>query len=143
VRQLDPDDGRPLHVQVAESIREDIIGGRYKVGDPLPSRSSLVEHFTVAPMTIQNAMRILRDEGTIVSRAGSGVYVRTVPPAPRDLAAEVDELRARLTRIEAALGDQLPEFFASAPGDGTSIAETADDLLAKGFGHDAARDTRS
>lgn len=27
-----------------------------------------------------------------------------------------------------------PAFFASAPGDGTSIAETADDLLREGFG---------
>lgn len=27
-----------------------------------------------------------------------------------------------------------PAFFASAPGDGTSIAETADELLREGFG---------
>jgi hypothetical protein len=27
-----------------------------------------------------------------------------------------------------------PAFFASAPGDGTSIAEQADDLLREGFG---------
>ena len=34
----------------------------------------------------------------------------------------------------AARGSWPPAFFAGAAGDGTSIADTADDLLERGFG---------
>ena len=37
-------------------------------GDTLPSRNELAKTYVVAPMTVQNALRELRDEGLIVSR---------------------------------------------------------------------------
>jgi DNA-binding GntR family transcriptional regulator len=51
-------------------------------------------------MTVQNALRVLRDENVIVSRQGSGVYVRRVPSPPRNLAAELDDLRRRVEALE-------------------------------------------
>jgi periplasmic divalent cation tolerance protein len=105
VRQLDPDDDRAPYLQVAEAIREAIADGYYRQGDPLPSRAHLAEHFSVAPMTVQNALRVLRDEGVIVSRQGSGVFVRTVPAAPRDLAADTDDLIERVDQIQQLLAE--------------------------------------
>ncbi len=73
---LDPDDPRPPYVQVANSLRAAILTKKFAAGDKLPSRNELAKTYNVAPMTVQNALRELRDEGLIVSRQGSGVFVR-------------------------------------------------------------------
>lgn len=73
---LDPDDSRPAYLQVADHLRRDILARRFAPGEQLPSRAELVTRFAVAPMTVQNALRELRDEGLIVSRQGAGVFVR-------------------------------------------------------------------
>ncbi|WP_033296275.1 hypothetical protein [Amycolatopsis jejuensis] len=59
--------------------------------------------------------------------------IRLVQEIPDDQVADVlYELRAHL---RLAPGHQWPPaFFASAPGDGVSIAEEADELLSEGFG---------
>jgi DNA-binding GntR family transcriptional regulator len=83
---LDPDDPRPPYEQVAAALRAAIGDGRYQPGDQLPSRTNLAKDYAVAPMTVQAALRELREEGLIVSRQGAGVYVRRVPredPATR------------------------------------------------------------
>ena len=73
---LDPDDPRPPYVQVANALRAAILTKKFTAGDKLPSRAELATTYGVAPMTVQNALRELRDEGLIVSRQGSGVFVR-------------------------------------------------------------------
>jgi len=73
---LDPDDPRPPYLQVANALRAAILTGVFKPGDRLPSRAELAERYRVAPMTVQNALRELREEDLIVSRQGSGVFVR-------------------------------------------------------------------
>lgn len=61
--------------QVADAIRDAIEDGEYPPKSRLPSRVDLSTHFGVSPMTVQSALRVLRDEGTIVSRQGDGVFV--------------------------------------------------------------------
>jgi DNA-binding GntR family transcriptional regulator len=39
-------------------------------------QQELATQYGVARMTVQQALKLLRDEGLIVSRIGSGVYVR-------------------------------------------------------------------
>src|SRR5262245_6729476 len=74
--ELDPNDPRPPYKQVATTLRSAIRTHRYNAGVKLPSQNDLATQYGVARMTIQQALRLLRDEGLIVSRAGSGVYVR-------------------------------------------------------------------
>lgn len=74
--QLDPDDARAPYVQVASTLRAAILTGQYAAGDKLPSGPELAAQFKVARMTVQQAIRLLRTEGLIVSRQGSGVFVR-------------------------------------------------------------------
>jgi DNA-binding transcriptional regulator YhcF (GntR family) len=73
---LDPDDPRPPYQQVANAIRAAILTRKFAPGDKLPSGSELAQRYGVARMTVQQAMRLLREEGLIVSRQGSGIYVR-------------------------------------------------------------------
>jgi DNA-binding transcriptional regulator YhcF (GntR family) len=75
-QQLDPSDPRPPFKQVANALRAAILTKKVKAGEKLPSQNELATQYGVARMTIQQALRILRDEGLIVSRVGSGVYVR-------------------------------------------------------------------
>lgn len=73
---LDPDDPRPPYRQVANALRAAILTRKLAPGDKLPSGNELAQRYGVARMTVQQAMRLLRDEGLIVSRPGSGSYVR-------------------------------------------------------------------
>ncbi len=76
MRDLDPDDPRPPYQQVANALRAAILTRTFQPGDKLPSGPELAQRYGVARMTVQQAIRVLRDEGLIVSRQGSGVFVR-------------------------------------------------------------------
>lgn len=87
---LDRDDPRPPYMQVAASLRARILTRGFAPGEQLPSGAALAEHYGVARMTIQQATRLLRDEGLIVSRAGSGVYVRERTEKPVGLRPHIE-----------------------------------------------------
>lgn len=87
---LDPDDPRPPYVQVANALRDAITRQRFAPGEKLPSGGELARHYNVARMTAQNAIRVLRDEGLVVSRQGSGVYVRSRTERPVGLRPHVE-----------------------------------------------------
>jgi DNA-binding GntR family transcriptional regulator len=103
MRSFDPNDSRSPYEQVAEAIWAAIADGEFPPGGKLPSRAALVAHFGVSPMTIQNAVGVLRVKGVVVSRKGAGVYVHTEAPARVDLLAEVAVLRERVARLERHL----------------------------------------
>jgi DNA-binding transcriptional regulator YhcF (GntR family) len=76
VAALDPDDPRAPYIQVASALRAAILTKKLQPGDKLPSGNQLAERYGVARMTVQTAIRVLREEGLVVSRQGSGVFVR-------------------------------------------------------------------
>jgi predicted kinase len=61
----------PLHQQVARSVRNDIDAGVLRDGDVLPSTRELAQHWGVSVFTINEAMKILIDEGLVVSKSRS------------------------------------------------------------------------
>jgi DNA-binding transcriptional regulator YhcF (GntR family) len=67
---------RPPYQQVANALRAAILTRKLAPGEKLPSGNELASRYGVARMTVQQAIRLLRDEGLIVSRQGSGVFVR-------------------------------------------------------------------
>lgn len=96
---LDPDDPRPPYQQVANGLRAAILTRKFAPGEKLPSQAELATRYGVARMTVQQSLRILRDEGLIVSRQGSGVFVKERTERPVGLrphveaAFEQDEVR--------------------------------------------------
>lgn len=86
MQPIDPTDKRQPNVQVAASIRAAILTGEFAPGSQLPPGHELAKFFGVSRMTVQTAIRTLRDEGFVDSRTGSGVYVREQAklPAPTD-----------------------------------------------------------
>jgi len=87
---LDPEDPRPPYQQVANALRAAILTRKFSPGDKLPSQQQLAAHYGVARMTIQQALRILREEGLILSRSGSGVFVRERTERPVGLRPHVE-----------------------------------------------------
>lgn len=74
---LDPDDPRTVSQQIANALRSAILRGLLKPGDQLPSQTELVSRYGVARETIKAALRVLDRDHLIVSRQGSGSFVRS------------------------------------------------------------------
>ncbi len=66
-----------LHLQVARNIRNDIEAGVLRDGDVLPSTRDLAEQWEVSVFTITEAMKVLADEGLVVSKSRSKRIVRS------------------------------------------------------------------
>ncbi|MGV9600187.1 GntR family transcriptional regulator [Streptosporangium sandarakinum] len=71
------------YLRVADELRERIRSERLKPGEKLPSQRLLAEEYDVSEILIRRALDILRNEGLIESRQGSGSRVRTRPPVRR------------------------------------------------------------
>ena len=86
MQPIDPADKRQPNIQIAASIRAAILTGELEPGEQLPAGHELASFFGVSRMTVQTAIRTLRDEGFVRSLAGSGVYVREQAslPGPED-----------------------------------------------------------
>lgn len=56
-------------------IRDDILSGKIKAGERLPSKRTLAENLSVSVITVQTAYDQLLAEGYILSRERSGYYV--------------------------------------------------------------------
>jgi putative hydrolase of HD superfamily len=82
MQPIDPADKRQPNVQIAASIRAAILTGELEPGAQLPTGQELARLFGVSRMTVQTAIRKLRDEGFLRSRTGSGVYVRDQASLP-------------------------------------------------------------
>ncbi|MFC7405762.1 GntR family transcriptional regulator [Georgenia alba] len=62
--------------RIAASLREQIANGDLRAGDRVPSTRQLVRDWGVAMATASRALAILRDEGLVSARTGSGTVVR-------------------------------------------------------------------
>jgi DNA-binding transcriptional regulator YhcF (GntR family) len=74
--QLDPDDPKQASQQITDRLRAAILTGKLAAGDKLPSQPELASRFGVARETVKRALDPLRAERLIISRQGSGVFVR-------------------------------------------------------------------
>jgi DNA-binding transcriptional regulator YhcF (GntR family) len=92
---LDPDDPRPASQQIANVLRAAIRTRKFSSGERLPSQHELAERYGVARETVKSALRILRDERLIVTRQGSGAFVRAQTERPVGLRPHVEEAFAR------------------------------------------------
>lgn len=68
-------DRRPPYQHAADELRRDILQGRIKPGEQMPSIRELQERFGVANMTARSALNVLRDEGLIYTIHGRGSFV--------------------------------------------------------------------
>jgi DNA-binding transcriptional regulator YhcF (GntR family) len=72
-----------IHQQVARQLRNDIAAGVLRHGQPLPSTRELAEDWKVSVYTINEAMRLLADEGLVVSKPRAGRVVNAPEQSSR------------------------------------------------------------
>jgi len=61
---------------IAQTLRDRIASGRYKPGTRIPSIRQLANDLGCNKLTVQRAFEIVKKEGLIENRVGSGSYVR-------------------------------------------------------------------
>src|SRR3989442_8339843 len=73
----------PKYEQIAADLRGRIVRGELKPGDALPSERELTERWSVARATVVKAVEILRQEGLVETRQGTGSTVKDRAPLAR------------------------------------------------------------
>jgi GntR family transcriptional regulator len=68
---------------IADAIRAQIESGDLPPGARVPSENQLAEHWGVAPLTARAGLAVLKQEGLLIARRGSGTRVRSSQPIRR------------------------------------------------------------
>ena len=107
-----------LSASIYQRIFEIIIAGEIVVNARLPSETDLAQRFGASRPVVREALARLRDDGIIVSRQGSGSYVKQRPDtamlrfAPIETIADIArcfEFRVGLESAAAALAAERHE----------------------------------
>ncbi|MCA0279273.1 MAG: FCD domain-containing protein [Proteobacteria bacterium] len=61
----------------ADSLRAEIVSGRWAVGERIPNEMALTDLLSVSRGTVREAVRALVSQGLLDTRQGSGTYVRS------------------------------------------------------------------
>ena len=72
---------RPIFLQLAEAIEDDVLDGRYPEDGQIVSTTDLAVTLRINPATANKAISCLVDEGVIYKRRGVGMFVA---PGARD-----------------------------------------------------------
>jgi len=75
-----PADGRPIFIEIADHIADDVLAGIYPEETQVPSTTELSLHYRVNPATAGKALTRLVDEGVLYKRRGLGMFVTTGAP---------------------------------------------------------------
>ena len=65
----------PIYEQIKNQLKESIIAGEMKEGEPIPSIRILARDLKISVITTKRAYEELEKEGLIYSVAGKGFYV--------------------------------------------------------------------
>lgn len=66
---------KPIYEQITSQIKEMIMNGELKTGDPIPSMRSLARTIHVSVITVQKAYEDLQRDGFIETTVGRGSFV--------------------------------------------------------------------
>ena len=70
----------PIYRQLVQQVRRDVMLGRLRPGDQLPSVNEVVNALSVNPNTVVKAFGELEHQGMVVRRQGVGTFVAAAPP---------------------------------------------------------------
>lgn len=67
--------GVPIYQQIADQLKEDILAGKYRDGEYLPSIRGLAADLKISVITTMKAYELLQQEGLVTAMQGKGYYV--------------------------------------------------------------------
>ena len=71
----------PIYAQIARQIKQQILSGQLRAGEPLPSIRLLAQELRISVITTKRAYEELEADGFIVTQAGRGSFVAAQNPA--------------------------------------------------------------
>jgi DNA-binding transcriptional regulator YhcF (GntR family) len=71
------DDSRPIFLQVAERIENDIVEGRLPEESQVPSTNEFAAYYQINPATAAKGVNVLVDQGILYKKRGIGMFVAT------------------------------------------------------------------
>lgn len=107
----------PIYEQIETQIKDQIVAGRLKSGDSIPSMRALAKMLLVSVITVQKSYENLKREGWIESVVGRGTIV-----------AWIDEDRIRKEKRNE-LEDEIREVLALSQILGMTKSELIDLIL--------------
>lgn len=86
------DNDRPIYIQLVEKLRIEIVSGKLKAGERLPSVRELALTVRVNPNTMQKALAELENQGLVYTERTNGKFVtdnaELIEKIKRELAKE-------------------------------------------------------
>lgn len=77
---LDFHSGLPIYMQVMNQIEQQVLSGKLKPGDQLPTVRALASDLRVNFNTVARAYRMLDEARIISTQQGRGTYITEIPP---------------------------------------------------------------
>lgn len=97
--KLSQTSGVPIYQQIAEAFRTDILSGKMKQGEYLPSIRGLAKELKISVITTMKAYELLEEEGLVTAMQGKGFQVN---------AQDNEMLREQqMRRIENSISDAI------------------------------------
>lgn len=97
---MDFKDKQAIYLQIAEYVSEQMLIGRWAVGEKIPSVRELGAELEVNPNTVMRSYEFLSQQGVIANKRGIGYFSTD---------DAIDKIRT--FRREQFLQNDLPQFF--------------------------------
>jgi GntR family transcriptional regulator len=75
IKSVSPSEGFPYQ-QIVDELRAEILGGQRPPGSRMPSENELAARYHTSRPTVRRALALLKADGLLVTRQGSGAFVR-------------------------------------------------------------------
>ncbi|MCD8508865.1 MAG: GntR family transcriptional regulator [Bacillus sp. (in: Bacteria)] len=73
--KLNPDETKPIYLQIAEWLENEIISGNIKSDEKIYSQYQLADIFNINPATAAKGLNVLADEKILYKKRGLGMFV--------------------------------------------------------------------
>jgi DNA-binding transcriptional regulator YhcF (GntR family) len=112
---FDPDGLKPIYIQIAEWLENEILAGNFTADQKVYSQYQLAEMFNINPATAAKGLNILADEQILYKKRGLGMFV-TTDAKEKILKKRKNQTLKRLVQEVVAeaktLGVDVEELFA-------------------------------
>jgi GntR family transcriptional regulator len=110
---INDQDQRPVYLQIANQVKEQIMRGDLKQGDELPSVRDLAESLGINMHTVRHAYGVLQEQKIVITRLGQGTRVarlRSGPPSAEEAGLVIGERLKELITEAYLMGMSTEDF---------------------------------
>lgn len=72
---IDPNGTKPIYIQIAEWLENEIITGEFQADEKVYSQYQLADMFNINPATAAKGLNVLVDEAILYKKRGLGMFV--------------------------------------------------------------------